>query len=405
MKKIFWNKIQIIIKNKNQKYLQFRNCPVCSCNKSVNVNSMNDFQFYTDDDNKSFVDINNVMCVNCDTVYMNPCFSDLGFSELFKEAGNSYGMSSERPDEIINFLYENNLIGKNTRLLDLGCGSGNFINKLKGDIICLGVDIDQPSIDYAISINSDDNKKFLCRKFDDLHFDFKPNLITLFHVLEHLNDPLSVLKNIYKICEINSILIVEVPTLENGFTNDLMSFFSPQHLTHFSYKSLINSIYLSGWNIEKIHQCENYNGTRIVAKKADIIQSELCDFDLNIYQSLMGHINNINYNYQKILDSIESNYVVIYGGGVHLEKIYQTFTNFFDERKRFIIIDGDNLKIGKKWRGINIYHPDIINELDISNCQFLISSYQHQEIMYNNLIKFGVDRNMIFKFYNEIYVN
>ena len=60
----------------------------------------------------------------------------------------------------------------------------------------------------------------------------------MFHVLEHLKNPLETLINILKSAHQTTYLLIEVPILENGFTNDINGFFSAQHLTHFSRQSL-----------------------------------------------------------------------------------------------------------------------------------------------------------------------
>jgi hypothetical protein len=62
----------------------------------------------------------------------------------------------------------------------------------------------------------------------------------MFHVLEHLPDPVSVLKRLRDHAHNSTRLVIEVPILEKGQTNDIHGFFSPQHLTHFSKKTLDN---------------------------------------------------------------------------------------------------------------------------------------------------------------------
>ena len=80
-------------------------------------------------------------------------------------------------------------------------------------------------------------------------------------------------------------------------------------------------------------------------------------------------------------------------------------TNFFKihKRKKFIILDNDKLKIGKSWRGIRIYSPEIINSItNIDYFKFVISSYPYQNEIYNFLRKLKIKKNNIFKIYERI---
>ena len=71
---------------------------------------------------------------------------------------------------------------------------------------------------------------------------------------------------------------------------------------------------------------------------------------------------------------------MIWGGGAHTEFLFQT-TSFFHtyNNSDFIIVDGDPLKHGNSWRGINIFSPDILDKFNWDNKALLISSYGSQD--------------------------
>ena len=64
-------------------------------------------------------------------------------------------------------------------------------------------------------------------------------------VFEHLKNPLRVLKNILNSSHSKTKLLIEVPIIENGFTNDINGFFSAGHLTHFS--GIITELFYKKW--------------------------------------------------------------------------------------------------------------------------------------------------------------
>ena len=77
--------------------------------------------------------------------------------------------------------------------------------------------------------------------------------LTLFHVIEHLNDPLGVLMNIYKSLEKGDHLVIETPNskaysiLKVNYQHPLIY---PEHLFYFNTKNLISLLKMAGFNIK-----------------------------------------------------------------------------------------------------------------------------------------------------------
>lgn len=372
-----WNKIEII-ENSNPKFLEHRNCPICGENKYKLLDKMENFQFFSDDENKAKqVDITNVQCKKCFAVYMNPCFSKEGFMTLFEQAGMSYGSSEGRPDEQVNWLEKYDLLKESSTVFDIGCGVGNFLSSLPNDMKKVGVDIDKASIDLAKQKYKD--IEFICSSFEELTYDNKIDLITMYHVLEHLTTPKETLNRLYELSNEKTRLVIEVPIIENGLTNDINGFFGVQHLTHFSRKSFKNILNSSGWEIIEWLEQEEYNGCRVLARKGK--KEEInCDFSpnerINVYRYFSKWYESLVTAEEKILN-LKKEFYVIWGGGLHTEFLYQ-LTSLFNQDKKFIIIDSDKNKQNKKYRGINIYSPEMLKELD-TNTEIIISSYGSQD--------------------------
>lgn len=100
------------------------------------------------------------------------------------------------------------------RVLDIGCGNGKkteMLGKLGVDI--LGIDLDEHEIRKAIDTNQLENVQFACVDIKEITGKFSG--VVLIEVLEHIEDPLDFLKEIYRLCENNGFLIVTVP---NGYS-------------------------------------------------------------------------------------------------------------------------------------------------------------------------------------------
>jgi FlaA1/EpsC-like NDP-sugar epimerase len=135
---------------------------------------------------------------------------------------------------------------------------------------------------------------------------------------------------------------------------------------------------LSGWEVVKWEEQRDYNGCRVLAKKSFKIK----DIDSSKYELITLYTYLSNW-YKSICDveekiiKLEKKRYIIWGAGMHLEFLYQT-TSLFKTDKEFIIIDSDKNKHNKSWRGIAIYHPNILNELN-ENDSIIISSYGSQD--------------------------
>ncbi|MDI6803208.1 MAG: class I SAM-dependent methyltransferase [Bacteroidota bacterium] len=126
------------------------------------------------------------------------------------------------------------------RVLDFGCATGNYMTALqKLGYDCVGVDANPAYIEIAAKKNFDvyliDDKL----PFPDKHFDSA----IMFEVLEHLQNPLDVLKEIKRVARKN--IILTVPNCE-GF-NELKNgglafehFFDLDHKNYFTPDSLRN---------------------------------------------------------------------------------------------------------------------------------------------------------------------
>jgi len=128
------------------------------------------------------------------------------------------------------YLYPriNFYLNKNTRLLDIGCGLGNFLETRSGE--AYGIDINPHNVDYCkkIGLNVSLLNPGDVYPFDNDSFDY----IVMDNVLEHILDPNHDLKEIYRMLKSGGAVIIGVPG-EKGYTSD------PDHKVYYDKKSLI----------------------------------------------------------------------------------------------------------------------------------------------------------------------
>ncbi len=387
-----------------------RNCPICDSKNSKKIFELENFQFYSDSEtlNKQF-SIKENICFDCFAIYLNPVYTEYGFQVLFDQAGQSYGVLESHILEQINWLNQRNLLDEGSSILDVGCYDGEFLSKLPNNIFKYGVDIDKPAIEKARKRFNGNSAEFYHGAFE--HFEYSghpPDTIIMFHVLEHVAYPKKVLEKLRNISKKTTNLIVEVPIIQNGFTNDINGFFSIQHSTHFSQNSLRNCLNLSGWEIIEENSMPDYNGYRINAipridyKNDNLPNLENSDWITHL--NYLSHWHNALKDVEKKISQINNHQkYIIWGAGAHTEFLFQT-TSFFHNKHdiEFLIVDSDTLKQGTKWRGINIVNPEIISNLDTDNIGFLISTYGSQHQIKDLILNFNILEKNIYPLYDKI---
>jgi 2-polyprenyl-3-methyl-5-hydroxy-6-metoxy-1,4-benzoquinol methylase len=149
---------------------------------------------------------------------------------------------------------------KNKDILDFGCGRGDFLKNLRNYKSLSGVELSKDCINYIqknikkINMSSDINS--FKKKFD---------VITMFHVLEHIPQQIKTLKILKSKLKKKGKIIIEVPHAEDFLIlqDDLKEFksftFWSEHLILHTFKSLKVFLLKAGFKNIKIEYYQRYN--------------------------------------------------------------------------------------------------------------------------------------------------
>ncbi|MDO8633696.1 MAG: class I SAM-dependent methyltransferase [archaeon] len=220
-------------------------CPVCS-KDSVTF-------FYCQDHEFEKCKMRLFQCRFCDTVFVDQNTISIKISGYYK---NSY---YERPGALSVFLQ--NVRAKKFekinpgRILDVGCGSGFFLEKmLEKGWNCSGQEVSRYSLPYLEKVRKKGAEVFYgdIKNFKSAQ---KFDLITLYHVIEHVNDPVLVLKKIRKLLKAGGTLFIATPNAGsfsfNVFGCKWFHLDPPRHLIVYSPASLILLLEKSGFKVKK----------------------------------------------------------------------------------------------------------------------------------------------------------
>lgn len=95
--------------------------------------------------------------------------------------------------------------------------------------------------------------------------------------------------------------------------------------------------------------------------------------------------------------------IVIWGGGLHTEFLYQVTSVFqAHSSQTFSIVDRDELKQGRTWRGIPIQSPNCLSGHEWGNTALLISSYGGQNAIALDALALNVPEDRIIKIYDML---
>ena len=140
---------------------------------------------------------------------------------------------------------------KRGRLLEIGCGSGVLLNKLKDDFDVFGIDISEYAIKKACEKIDKEELKVLNIGKEDINGNF--DVIIAFDVMEHLKNPDKVIKKIKKLLIKDGIFIFSVPNnygIFGRFMTNIFNFIDKTHVSTFRREKWINLLKQNNFNIE-----------------------------------------------------------------------------------------------------------------------------------------------------------
>ena len=205
------------------------NCKICSSKKIDNIGEIHDFEY------NLFEKAEYLKCLKCKTIFRNEIFINkkklypknyipTGSNFFFNFLKNIYSIYEYK--KIINKL---NL--QHSRILEIGCGNGYLLKRIanNSNSQCLG-------IDFGIQSKNFKNLKFLREKIEntDKIRKFKPDIIILNNIIEHLNDFNSI-KNLFKVLKKKVKIIVITPDGESSARNKFNLFWSGYHSPRHSF--------------------------------------------------------------------------------------------------------------------------------------------------------------------------
>lgn len=211
-------------------------------------------------------DINVLKCLKCGLVQLDThkendyeFYENSGMRKYGDTDFRSVRITAMADDERRFNMFKSSLANKS--VLDFGCGAGGFIHR--ADNICKFVDgiepeklmRDQLSKEGVTCFSSSEAAKRAKKKYD---------IITFFHVIEHLDDPISELGGVRDLLKDKGKIIIEVPNCDDA----LLSLYNSKAFADFTYwschlylysdRTLTVMVRRAGYKVNFIKQIQRY---------------------------------------------------------------------------------------------------------------------------------------------------
>lgn len=264
------------------------------------------------------------------------------------------GMAFTRSGRILEYVMKKISLPSSGRYLDIGCGNGGALRsafRLLPKWTLAGTELNDNCLNQIKSI-SKDAILYTC-PLKEIKGTF--NLITMFHVLEHIADPVPMLTEIGGKLAKGGVLVVDSP----DYQQNPFDLFVADHCTHFNLMTLRDVMARSGFEVVSIND-------KLVPKEAVVIagNSEK-PFGAAKNTGTKGYLQNSVTRHLKWMSSFldKADKISRKGNfGIFGTSIAATWLlSKVGGRVKFFV-DEDPARCGKTYMGLPIYHPGDIPE-------------------------------------------
>ncbi len=168
----------------------------------------------------------------------------------------SPSLTGIRPDHISRYLLATNYIEKSHKVLDFGCGVGYgaYILSPYAETI-YAIDKEYEAIEYALEHYR--SRNIVYRVGNSIDVEEFYDVVTAFEVIEHVDEPFEVLKEIQKAIKPLGTILISTPDADTQHYSPEKFPFHKRHFTQKEFTELIESCNL--WPIARFTQKDKRN--------------------------------------------------------------------------------------------------------------------------------------------------
>ena len=203
------------------------NCPIC------NSDSM-----YTFDSN--YIKVNRCKNGDCGHLFAIDSLPFQGVHRFENDATQDFSVYQERNYHLIEYLKENGIIKSGDKILDFGAGTGHILKSMADSHLNLQITAVEYNDEYHDNLREIGCSIF--KSIEDIPKEHLFDFIIFIEVIEHLDDPLTIVSKLKQKLRNGGKLLLTTPAgnthnpLENA--TQLYTYEIPEHVQFFTEKSL-----------------------------------------------------------------------------------------------------------------------------------------------------------------------
>lgn len=195
---------------------------------------------------------------------MNPRFNEKTICNMYSNdyysGAAEYSYYDERKAEkFSNYVWDSRLRAlrkyvKSGNFLDIGCAFGGLLKRASKYFTPYGVDLSEYSGKHAKELFGD-NIHIGSLNSHPFDYDFF-SVVTMIELIEHVADPVSLIKESYKLLKENGLLLLQTANMnamQAKLLKDKYAMYMPGHLSYFTTRNLTDLLRQAGFRKIKVY--------------------------------------------------------------------------------------------------------------------------------------------------------
>ena len=209
-------------------------------------------------------------CANCQLVFLNPRVNLDNLKNYYtsyylpyrgSEAWGKYsklveGSQKKLDLKRVKWVKEMCSVSPKSLILDVGCGNPSFLKACQQELNCKTMGIDFSDEGWKEQSTLFKGLDLQVAEIKDLSLNLKPDIITMWHYLEHDYTPLENLTYLKSIAKPSTTLIIEIPNFDSisrkKYNENWSGWHTPRHTSLFSPDNIKLLLDKSGWNVSQL---------------------------------------------------------------------------------------------------------------------------------------------------------
>ena len=381
-------------------------CPVCEGRRLAVLEAEHDFHSFTTTGDEFTFRIGSSGCVDCGFVFLNPRAGQAQMHRYYarqsripraiEKLAKPYADLLDMQASFIRRLWT---ARPPQRILDVGGAEGFFLARLNREVDGgAALEAVEPSTVYADAARSvlPDAVVHQCMLEDAPLQPASFDLITIRHVLEHLQSPRQALAILRPLLKPAGLLHIEVPNIVD-WPASVSSMFHHEHLNYFTQDSLRCVLEREGFKVDLIEEATDnpvssgfsYPVLRVLASPGDR-RTEPCRAAHDPIEIYRRHVQSRTAYLSERFDGVRQHIqrlvaqgrrIALFGAGPHTMDVLTVLALPGDTWT--VVFDNNANKTGRRLRGVEIVAPtrEAVSAVDA----IVVSSSEFQQEMVNQL--------------------